>query len=96
MKKVVSKTGIIQDKQSFKKSQGKCRICGNKIYSTLDIHRIKPGAENGQYFSTNSTVLCGNCHRRVHAGEIVIDRYYQSTSGKKMLRIIRNGKEEFV
>jgi len=93
VKNIVSKTGIIQDKKSYKKSQGQCRICGNEIYSTLDIHRITPGS---LYHKTASVICCSNCHRRVHSGEIVIDRYYQSTSGKKMLRIIRNGKEEFV
>jgi len=96
MKKIVSKTGIIQDKKAFKESQKQCRLCGNDIYSTLDVHRITPGEDDGKYHETNSICTCSNCHRRVHSGEIVIDRYYQSTSGKKMLRIIRNGKEEFV
>lgn len=96
MKNILSRTGIIQDKKSFKKSQGQCRICGNQIYSTLDIHRIKPGEEGGKYFFSNTTILCSNCHRKIHAGEIEIDRYYKSTSGKDMLRIIENGEEKFV
>jgi len=95
-KNVVSKKGKIQDKKSFKKIEGKCRICGCDIYSTLDIHRIKPGNENGEYSIDNISIQCSNCHRRVHSGEIIIDRYYPCSNGKKLLRIIRNGKEEFI
>jgi hypothetical protein len=36
--------------------------------------------------------ICCRCHRRIHAGEIVIDRYYNSTKGK-VLHYFENGEE---
>lgn len=95
-KNVVSKNGKIQDKKAFKKIEGKCRLCGCDIYSTLDIHRIKPGEIGGEYSTSNTVIYCSNCHRRIHDGEIIIDRYYLCSNGKKLLRIIRDGKEEFI
>jgi len=95
-KNIVSKKGKIQDKKSFKKIEGKCRLCGCDIYSTLDIHRIKPGEKDGKYSKDNVIVIDSNCHRRIHDGEIIIDRYYLCSNGKKLLRIIRDGKEEFI
>lgn len=84
------------DKQIFKKSAGKCRICGETNYALLDVHRILEGSNGGKYEKSNSSVLCSNCHRKVHDGQIIIDRYYPTTGGLK-LRIIReDGKEDFV
>ena len=96
MKNTVSKNGMIQNKKSFKKIEGKCRICECDIYSTLSIHRIKPGSDGGVYTTDNVAICCENCHRRIHDKEIIIDRYYPCTNGKKMLRITINGEEKFV
>jgi hypothetical protein len=95
MKNSVSKNNIVQDKKTFKKSAGKCRICDNDNYSTLSVHRIKPGCEGGKYTEMNVVVCCENCHRRIHNKEIEIDRYYDSTGGT-LLRIVEDGKEKFV
>ncbi len=84
------------NKKSFKKSSGKCRICGEPRYDLLDTHRITPGAEGGKYTESNSVVLCSNCHRSVHSGEVAIDRYYLCTDGTYKLRIERKGVEEFL
>jgi hypothetical protein len=84
------------DKKAFKKSQNKCRICGEEDYALLDVHRILEGKNGGKYLRYNSVSLCANCHRRVHDGQIVIDKYYLSTSGEHVLRIIENGEEKFV
>jgi len=96
MRNSISKNGIIQDKKIFKKTEGKCRLCGCDIYATLDVHRIKPGEKGGEYHQSNSICTCSNCHRRIHDEEIVIDKYYKCTSGRKMLRIVENGVERFV
>lgn len=84
------------NKQSFKYSKKKCRICGNNDYCTLNVHRINPGKNNGKYTPENSVSLCANCHAKVHDGQIIIDRYYKSTLGYDMLRIIIDNKEKFI
>lgn len=84
------------DKKVFKLSEGKCRICGETDYSVLDIHRIIPGAEGGRYTKQNSTCLCCKCHRKVHDGQIIIDRYYLSTNGRQVLHLFENGEEKFI
>lgn len=59
----------------------KCFFCAESNYNLLDTHRILEGAKGGKYLEHNMLTICSNCHRRVHAGEIVIDRKYDSTSG---------------
>lgn len=83
------------DKKAFKKCQGKCRLCGESRYDLLDVHRIIAGAEGGKYTPDNSVTLCSNCHRLVHAGDITIHRYYNSTAGK-ILYITVDGEDKFV
>lgn len=83
------------DKKAFKKCEGECKLCGESKYELLDVHRIISGKDNGEYTPYNSTCLCSNCHRRVHAGEITIHRYYDSTAGK-ILHITRNGEDKFI
>ena len=84
------------NKKNFKKSEGKCRICGEKRYELLDCHRILSGQNNGEYKNGNVAVICSNCHRLVHAGVIVIDRYYLCTDATYKLRIISGGEEKFI
>jgi len=83
------------DKQIFKHTQQKCIICGENSYCTLNVHRIIPGKDSGTYTKYNCTNICSNCHAKVHNGEIVIDKYYNSTKGL-LLRVIINGEEKFV
>jgi len=83
------------NKKIYKLAAGACRICGETNYTVLDTHRIVPGAENGKYSKSNTVCICCACHRKVHAGEITIDKYYKTTAGEK-LRIIRNGQEDFI
>jgi len=82
----------IINKKYTKKQAGQCRICGENNYSTLSVHRIVPGSK---YSKEAVTVLCENCHRKVHNKEIEIDRWYNSTKGR-VLRIIINEEEKFV
>ena len=83
-------------KQIFKLSEKKCYFCGVENYEILDAHRIVPGCEGGKYDWFNTLVICSNCHRKVHAGQIRIFRKYFSTSGKWVLHYIdENGVEHF-
>jgi len=84
------------NKNIEKKIVKKCRICGYENMEALEFHRIKFGSKGGSYNPENTARICGNCHTLIHKGKIFIDRYYNCTTGKKMLRIIRDGEEEFV
>jgi 5-methylcytosine-specific restriction endonuclease McrA len=79
-------------KKDYKKVSGSCRICGEEQYELLDVHRIQAG---GQYSYANSVSLCCKCHRKVHSGSIIVDKWYMSTAGY-LLRILENGVEKFV
>jgi len=84
------------DKHVYKLAEGSCRICGETDPAVLDVHRIIPGAEGGRYTKENSTCLCCKCHRKVHDGQIVIDRYYLATNGRLVLHLFENGEEKFI
>ena len=92
----MSKPHSLINKQAFKKAEGKCRICGETDYALLDVHRLLPGAEGGRYTKTNSVVCCANCHRKVHDGQVKLDRYFTSTGGKPLLRAYIDDKEIFL
>lgn len=78
--------------QILKLYRKKCFFCAEDNYDLLDAHRILPGEEGGKYHEWNVLVTCSNCHRRIHAGEIKIDRKYMSTKGL-MLHYWRDGQE---
>ena len=83
------------DKKAYKKSKGKCAICGSSIYETLDVHRWKvEGKDGGKYTRGNSLVLDANCHRLVHAGIIEIDGVFESTAGPVIMYHDENGEEQ--
>ena len=81
-------------KIKWKKRYKKCAICDSDNYHILDVHRIKPGALDGQYVLNNILVVCANDHRRIHSGEIEIIQLAQSTSGQ--LLIYKEFGEEFI
>ena len=85
------------NKKVYKKSEGKCRICGEDDYNTLDVHRaMVPGKDGGKYRKSNSICACANCHRKIHAGEIKILGWYNSTKGEVLHIIREDGEEDFV
>ena len=84
------------NKQSFKRAKGNCRLCGEKAYETLNVHRLKPRAEGGKYRKRNVICICANCHAKVHAGTIQVDRLYFSTQGWLLRIIDKNGQEFFL
>lgn len=80
------------NKKEFKKVAGSCRLCKEEQYELLDVHRIQAG---GQYSYANSVSLCCKCHRKVHSGSIIVDKWCMSTAGY-VLRIIEDGVERFI
>lgn len=51
------------------KYQYKCYICETRplSLSKLEMHRVLPGKEGGQYIEDNIVIVCRSCHRR-HEG----------------------------
>lgn len=83
------------NKVAKKKYEKKCYFCGEEDYSVLDCHRIVPSEEGGKYTDFNTIVACSNCHRKIHSGQIKIDRKYSSTSGRWVLHYWIDGQEKW-
>jgi hypothetical protein len=87
----------VNKKMAYKLSHKKCFFCGIEDYPVLDSHRLVPGEKDGTYIPSNTLVNCSNCHRRIHAGEIVIDpRKYTYTGGGFVIHFFTEGKEFWV
>ena len=87
------------DKQTFKKQEGKCRLCGEDDYDALDVHRWdKPGAKGGSYTRHNVICLCSSCHRKIEgkSPEVIITGRHFCSDGRWVYSIVKNGQEEFI
>jgi len=82
-------------KKILKLSVGKCQICGEDSYETLNVHRIKHGSDGGKYDVNNVSILCSNCHALHHAGVITILGIVDSTAGKLLHWKDEQGNEQF-
>lgn len=80
-------------KKMFKRRHSKCRICGEKTYEMMDTHRIIHG---GKYEESNCVCICNSCHRKHHTGIITIKGWFDSTAGKLLLYIDKEGNEQFI
>jgi len=74
-------TRKLVDKIAKKNFDKKCYFCDENNYHLLDVHRIVPGEEGGEYTDFNSLTVCANHHRLIHSGYLKIDRKYASTKG---------------
>lgn len=79
-------------KKIRKLAEGKCRICGEDNYALLDVHRIKHGQK---YSWANTLIICTKCHRLHHAGDIEILGWLNSTAGRVVHWVDKNGDEHF-
>ena len=82
------------DKKQKKRTYKKCHFCGCDDYALLDLHRIIHGEDGGEYKEGNVACCCSNCHRRIHDGQIIIDRWHMSTKGQ-VLHYFIEGEERF-
>jgi DNA mismatch repair protein MutS len=77
-----------------------CHLCGKKDTSShlsnLETHHInfQKDCENGlvktkkhikKNHESNLIVLCNDCHDKIHAGKIVLDKYVLTSKGKTIL-----------
>ena len=58
------------EKRLFKEANSQCPRCEQADVAALQIHHIKPVADEGSNDEENLIVLCSNCHSKVTAGEI--------------------------
>lgn len=79
-----------------------CNICGSKdktTVSNLETHHInfQKDCENGfvknkkhikKNQKSNLIVLCNECHDKIHAGKMILDKYVLTSSGKSI--VIKN------
>lgn len=64
----------------------KCDVCGEVDSKILNRHHIIPQCdERCTNKDFNISILCPNCHTKVHEGDIIIIGLYQSTDGWKLL-----------
>ena len=61
-----------------------CEIC-NETDIRLDKHHINSKSKNGSNQIHNIALLCPNCHRRVHMGQIILEGRFQTSNGYKLL-----------
>lgn len=85
----------LSKKQIKKRVDKKCLFCGCNDYTLLDVHRIVYGCQGGKYKDENMVTACANCHRKIHAGKIIIYQYRNSSVGR-VLHCIINGEEKFL
>ena len=88
----------IGKKKIFKKIAHKCKICGEDEYPLLDVHRILHGEDGGEYTIHNCVCVCNTCHRLHHSADskLTIIKLVNSTKGKLLYIIDKNGYEDFV
>jgi len=83
---------IKKSKYNSKKNVDSCEVCG-KTATTLDTHHIfeQCTANSNGIIETfhkntlhNLVVLCKDCHQNVHNGNLIINGYLDTSSGKKL------------
>lgn len=79
------RTKRIINKKYKKKADKKCYFCPCNEYILLDVHRIVPGENGGEYTEANTVTVCCACHRKITNGKIVILGRYFCTSGKYVI-----------
>lgn len=63
-----------------------CEVCGFDNPAALHIHHIIPRTDPRSSNNLNNlSVLCSNCHNRVHAGDITIIGVYSGTAGRTLM-----------
>lgn len=84
------------DKGFRKRLDNHCIFCGENDLTVLDVHRIVEGCNGGGYDFDNTTVVCANCHRKIHhGGDILIHGWVTSTVGT-LLHCEVDGTEKYL
>jgi hypothetical protein len=70
-------------KQINRTGKVRCNIC-TKPY-ILEEHHIRGRKIPSPNHPSNLCDICPNCHTKVHAGEIIIERWVSTTAGKELM-----------
>jgi len=70
-------------RKSNASGQRKCDLCGDIEF--LEEHHIRGRKIKNANQPFNIADICPNCHFKVHLGEIVIENWAKSTSGRLLL-----------
>jgi len=70
---------------------GLCDICGEAHF--LETHHINGRNIEKANDDFNLTSICANCHLSLHLGEIIINGWYMTTSGKILIWKTKDSKE---
>lgn len=63
-----------------------CEVCGTADGSVLDFHHIIPQKDSRcTNHPSNLALLCASDHRRVHAGEIIIEGAFMTSMGPRLI-----------
>jgi len=79
-------------KKTLKRAAKTCIICGEDNYEVLDVHRLIHGSK---YTYNGTVVICSKCHRLHHAHVIHIDKWFNSSKGRLLRWVDKEGKEHF-
>lgn len=67
-------------KKSKKRPKVKCEVCDCRDIETLERHHIIPRTElNCTHDDFNIAILCSNCHKKHHLGDLKIIGVFPST-----------------
>ena len=61
-----------------------CECCQETV-KNRDKHHIISTSKGGTNDKSNITKICPNCHRSVHAGDIIIEGIFMTTKGRVLL-----------
>lgn len=62
-----------------------CEICNTRQRTVIDKHHIIPRTDPRCTDDLgNIAIICSNCHRRVHAHEIIIEGVFATTDGCRL------------
>lgn len=68
----------------YRTAKKKCEICEVRG-PMLDRHHIIPRTDpRSTDLDSNLAIICANCHRRVHANEVIIEGVFRTTMGRKL------------
>jgi hypothetical protein len=60
-----------------------CDICGNK--EILEIHHIQGKKIYKPNRQSNLANICSNCHTKIHYGQVIIEKWVDSTEGRILI-----------
>lgn len=82
-------------REGRKRAAGRCLFCPEAAYAVLDSHRVIPGEAGGTYRWDNIIPACATCHRKAHAGLIVVHERRATSGGRHAVRATVDGVENW-